>query len=40
MLSGVATATFTAEILISYLNKKLNEVSEKLDRLEELVKEK
>ena len=38
LLSGVGTATLTAGILINHYNKKLKEVNDKLDSIEELIK--
>ena len=40
LLSGVGTATLTAGILINHYNNKIDEVNDKLDRLEELIREK
>ena len=40
LLSGVGTATLTAAILITHFNKKLDKMNGKLDRLEEMIKEK
>lgn len=39
LLSGVGTATLTAAILINHYNNKLDEVNDKLDRLEELIRQ-
>lgn len=40
LLSGVGTATLTAGILINHYNNKLNEINDKLDNLEKLIREK
>ena len=39
LLSGVGTATLAAAILTSHFNKRLDDVNEKLEELEELIKE-
>ena len=39
LLSGVGTATLTAGILINHYQNKLKQIDDKLDRLEELIKE-
>ncbi len=39
LLSGVGTATLTSAILINHYSNKLKEVNDKLDKLEELIKE-
>ena len=38
LLSGVGTATLTAAILITHFNSKMDEMNEKLDKLEDLIK--
>ena len=38
LLSGVGTATLTAGILINHYKKKLREINDKLDAIEELLK--
>ena len=40
LLSGVGTATLTSAILINHYNGKIEEVNEKLDKLENLINEK
>ncbi len=40
LLSGVGTATLAAGILINHYRSKLKEINDKLDRLEELIREK
>lgn len=39
LLSGVGTATLTAGILIRHYNSKIEKMGEKLDKIEELIKE-
>ena len=38
LLSGVGTATLTGAILMAHFNRRLDDVNEKLDNLEELIK--
>ena len=38
LLSGVGTSTLTAAILITHFNSKMDDMNEKLDKLEELIK--
>ena len=40
ILSGVGTATLTSAILINHYKKKLDEINDKLDSIEELIKKK